>query len=233
LGKGKLGKFAEMQSFENVFQPGVEELNKHAFYLKGKWCKNYFGNNHPIMLELGCGKGEYTVKLAEQDPHINFIGMDIKGARIWTGARYAMDHNLNNVAFIRSRIEFINSFFDPDEINEIWLTFPDPQLKRKRNKKRLTGSIFLNMYKQFLIDGGTVHLKTDNRELFEYTGSLIMYNHFRLLQKTEDLYNSEISGPARDFRTYYENQFLEKGMKIYYLAFSLDHEKEIKEPSVE
>jgi tRNA (guanine-N7-)-methyltransferase len=222
-----------MKSFENVFQAGIQELFEHAFFLKGKWCKNYFGNNHPIVLELGCGKGEYTVKLAEQDPNINFIGMDIKGARIWTGARYAIDHNLKNVAFIRSRIEFIGSFFDRDEIHEIWLTFPDPQLKRKRNKKRLTGSLFLNMYREFLVDGGTVHLKTDNRELFEYTRSLLMHNHFRLHQETEDLYNSEISGPARDIRTYYENQFLEKGMKINYLVFSLNYGKEIKEPFVE
>jgi tRNA (guanine-N7-)-methyltransferase len=233
LGKGKLHKFAEIKSFENVFQPGIEELYKNTFYLKGNWSKNYFRNNHPIFLELGCGKGEYTVKLAEQEPNINFIGMDIKGARIWTGARYAIDHNLINVAFIRSRIEFINSFFETNEISEIWLTFPDPQLKRKRNKKRLTGSIFLNMYKQFLVDGGTIHLKTDNGELFEYTRILLMYNHLRLLHETEDLYNSEILGPARDIRTYYEKQFLEKGMKINYLAFSLDHEKEIKEPSVQ
>lgn len=226
-------KFAEMRSFVNVFQPEVEELYKHAFYLKGKWCNDYFRNKNPIVLELGCGKGEYTIKLAEQDPNTNFIGMDIKGARIWSGASYAIDHNLNNVAFIRSRIEMINSFFDPDEINEIWLTFPDPQLKRRRNKKRLTGSLFLQMYRQFLRADGTVHLKTDNRELFEYTRSLVTYNHFRLLQETEDLYNSEISGPARDFRTYYENQFLEKGMKIYYLKFCLGHEKEIEETSFE
>lgn len=219
-----------MKTFENVFQPGVEELSDQGFHLKGKWRKNYFRNDHPIVLELGCGKGEYTVHLAEQDTDRNFIGMDIKGARIWTGARYAIDHNLNNVAFIRSRIEFINSFFDADEINEIWLTFPDPQLKRRRNKKRLTGSLFLKMYRQFLADGATVHLKTDNEELFEYSRRLILHNHFRILNQTEDLYNSDISGPARNFRTYYENQFLEKGMKIYYLTFSLDYEKEIEEP---
>lgn len=226
-------KFTEMKSFINVFQPGIEELYKDDFFLKGKWCKDYFRNNHPIILELGCGKGEYTVRLAEKDPNINFIGMDIKGARIWTGARYAIDHRLNNVVFIRSRIEFVNSFFDRDEIHEIWLTFPDPQLKRKRNKKRLTGSLFLNMYRQFLADRGIVHLKTDNRELFEHTRNLLNYNQLRLLQETEDLYNSEITGPAKEIRTYYENQFLEKGMKINYLAFSLNHEKEIKETPFE
>lgn len=222
-----------MKTFENVFQPGIEELYQHGFILKGKWRENYFRNDHPVVLELGCGKGEYTVKLAEQNPKSNYIGIDIKGARIWTGARYAIDHNLNNVAFIRSRVEFINSFFDRDEINEIWLTFPDPQLKRRRNKKRLTGSVFLQMYIRFLTDGGTVHLKTDNEEMYEYTRSLIAYNHFKILQGTTDLYSSDIYGPARDIRTYYENQFLKKGMKIFYLAFSLKHEKEIKEPSVE
>jgi len=233
LGKGKLKKFAEMKSFENVFQPGIEEISKHAFILKGKWGKDYFRNNHPIILELGCGKGEYTVKMAEQYPENNFIGMDIKGARIWSGARYAVEHKLNNVAFIRSRIEFINSFFDRDEINEIWITFPDPQLKRRRNKKRLTGSIYLQMYRQLLVDQGTIHLKTDNKEIFEYTSNLIQYNHFRILQVTTDLYSSDISGPAWDIRTYYENQFLQKGMKIFYLAFSLNHEKEINEPTIE
>ena len=222
-----------MKSFENVFQSGIEGLYKHAFILKGKWGENYFRNDHPIVLELGCGKGEYTVKLAEQNPKSNFIGMDIKGARIWTGARYAVDHNLNNVAFIRSRIEFINAFFDRDEINEIWLTFPDPQLKRRRNKKRLTGSVFLQMYRKLLVDGGTVHLKTDNVEMFEYTRNLITYNHFKLLHVTTDLYSYDITGPARDIRTYYEKQLLQKEMNIFYLAFSLNHEKEIKETSVE
>jgi tRNA (guanine-N7-)-methyltransferase len=222
-----------MESFDNVFQPGIEEVSKNNFYLKGKWKRDYFGNDHPIILELGCGKGEYTTQLAERDPDLNFIGMDIKGARIWTGARYAMDHKLDNVAFVRSRIEFINAFFDRDEIREIWLTFPDPQLKRKRIKKRLTGSIFLEMYKQFLVNGGIIHLKTDNRELFEYTRKLLRDNHYGFLQETEDLYNSDITGPAKDIRTYYEQQFLQKGMKIFYLAFRLDHEKEIKEPAIE
>lgn len=233
MGKGKLRKFAEMGSFDNVFQPGIDELHKHAFDLKGKWNTDYFGNDHPVILELGCGKGEYTIKLAELYQQFNFIGMDIKGARIWTGARYAIEHNLKNVAFVRSRIEFINAFFEKDEITEIWITFPDPQLKRRRIKKRLTGSIFLKMYRNFLVDGGLIHLKTDNGELFDYTRNLLKYNNFGLIMETEDLYNSEISGPVTDIQTYYEQQFLEKGMKIYYLSFRLYHEKEIQEPTIE
>jgi tRNA (guanine-N7-)-methyltransferase len=233
LSKGKLHKFAEMKSFENVFQPGIFEIFQKPYYLKGKWCENCFGNTFPVILELGCGKGEYTVKMAERNPTMNFIGMDIKGARIYTGARYAIDHGLKNVAFVRARIEFINSIFDRDEISEIWITFPDPQLKKRRNKKRLTGSLFLKMYRQFLVKGGIIHLKTDQRELFEYTRKVILHNHFKLLEETEDLYSSDISGAARDIKTYYENQFLEQGMNIYYMAFGLNHEKEIKEPPEE
>ena len=230
MGKNKIKKFAELNSFGNVFQPGFDEILQESYCLKGKWRENYFRNNNPVILELGCGKGEYTVILAEQNPSKNFIGIDIKGARIWTGARYATDHNLNNVAFIRTRIEFINSFFDRNEINEIWLTFPDPQIKKRRNKKRLTAPYFLEMYRQFLADGGTIHLKTDNRELFEYTRKLINDNRFSLNCVTENLYGSGITGASKDIRTYYENQFLEKGMSIFYLSFSFNHEKKIEEP---
>ena len=222
-----------MKSFGNVFQPGFGEIFRDVYYLKGKWRKSYFRNDNPVILELGCGKGEYTVRLAEQYPSLNLIGMDIKGARIWTGARYAVDNNLKNVAFIRTRIEFVTSFFARNEINEIWLTFPDPQLKKRRNKKRLTGSLFLEMYRQFLIDDGVIHLKTDSKDLFEYTRKLVLHNKFRLIYATEDLYRSDITGAPRDIRTYYENQFLEKGMDIFYLSFSLNHDKEIEEPLLE
>lgn len=222
-----------MKSFDNVFQPGIGEIFRGAFYLRGKWREYYFRNDHPIILELGCGKGDYTIRLAEQYPSLNLIGIDIKGARIWTGARYAIEHNLKNVVFIRTRIEFITSFFSRNEINEIWITFPDPQLKKRRNKKRLTGSLFLQMYRKFLTDSGLIHLKTDNKELFEYTRKLVIHNRFRLLCETEDLYRSDVTGAARDIRTYYENQFLEKGMNIFYLSFSLNHNKEIEEPSIE
>lgn len=231
MGKNKKKKFAELESFENVFQPVLSDLLKGAYYLKGKWSRDHFRNDHKVILELGCGKGEYTVSMAEKYPSMNFIGMDIKGARLWTGARYAKEHHLRNVLFIRARIEFISSFFSENEISEIWLTFPDPQSKRRRNKKRLTGSLYLDMYRKFLQKEGVIHLKTDNKELFEYSRSLIVHNKFRIVQETDDLYNSDIPGVAREIKTFYENQFLEKGMKICYLAFSLNHGKKIEEPA--
>jgi tRNA (guanine-N7-)-methyltransferase len=229
LGKNKIRKFGELNSFENVFQPGLDEIFEGSFRLKGKWRDEYFGNKYPVILELGCGKGEYTVSLAERYPLKNFIGADIKGARIWTGARYAIDHNLRNVAFLRTRIEFITSFFGEEEIDEIWLTFPDPQLKRKRNKKRLTAPFFLDNYRQFLKKEGTIHLKTDNRELFEYTRDLAPGNGLRINKMTENLYFSEIEGAAREIKTYYEKQFLEKGLSIFYISFSFEHDRKIEE----
>jgi len=233
VGKAKLIKFAEMKTFKNVFQPGFEDIFENTFSLKGKWNKIYFKNKNPIILELGCGKGEYTTGLAERYPEMNFIGMDIKGARIWTGARYAIEKKLGNIAFVRSRIEFVHSLFGRDEIREIWLTFPDPQVKKRRNKKRLTGSRFLKLYQQFLIDQGIIHLKTDSTDLFEYTIKLIKHNHFNLINSTDDLYNSCITGPMIDIQTFYEKQFLDQGLKIYYLAFILNHGKEIEEPADE
>jgi tRNA (guanine-N7-)-methyltransferase len=231
LSKNKIRKFTELNSFENVFQPGLDEIFTGSFRLKGKWCDEYFGNYNPVILELGCGKGEYTVSLAERYPLENFIGVDIKGARLWKGARYATDHNLRNVAFIRTRIEFITSFFGKNEIDEIWLTFPDPQLKRKRNKKRLTAPSFLNNYRQFLKKEGIIHLKTDSRELFEYTRDLALKNGLRINSITENLYSSEIEGAAKEIKTYYEKQFLEKGMSIFYLSFRFDHDRKIEESS--
>jgi tRNA (guanine-N7-)-methyltransferase len=229
LGKNKIKKFGELNSFENVFQPGLDEILRGPFRLKGKWGDEYFGNDYPVILELGCGKGEYTVSLAERYPLENFIGVDIKGARIWTGARYAIDHNLRNVAFLRTRVEFITSFFGKNEIDEIWLTFPDPQLKRKRNKKRLTAPSFLHSYRQFLKKEGIIHLKTDNRELFEYTRDLAIRNGLRIKNITENLYGSEIEGAAREIKTYYEKQFLDKGMSIFYISFSFDNDRKIEE----
>ncbi len=229
MGKNKIRKFIELNSFKNVLQPRLDEIFRSPFRLKGKWCEAYFGNDYPVILELGCGKGEYTVSLAERYPLLNFIGVDIKGSRIWTGARYAIDHDLRNVAFIRTRIEFITSFFSNDEVDEIWLTFPDPQLKRKRNRKRLTAPLFLEMYRQFLKVGGIIHLKTDNRELFEYTRDLALKNSFRIHCITENLYSSEIEDAAKEIKTYYEKQFLDKGMNIYYISFSFDHGKKIEE----
>ena len=165
MGKGKLQKFAEMETFPNVFQYPFSVIEEKPFDMKGKWHQDYFNNNNPIVLELGCGKGEYTVELARLYPDMNFIGVDIKGARMWTGAKMALEDKLTNVAFLRTNIEIIDRFFDEDEVQEIWLTFSDPQMKNPR--KRLTSSYFMERYRRFLVDKGIVHLKTDS--FFLYT----------------------------------------------------------------
>jgi len=233
VGKAKLTKFSEIKTFNNVFQPGLEEVVNQKFYFKGKWNEKYFRNKNPIILELGCGKGEYTAGMAELNHGMNFIGVDIKGARIWTGAKYAHEHQLDNVAFIRTHIEFVHYLFDRNEIREIWLTFPDPQVRKRRNKKRLNGARFLRLYQQFLIDQGIIHLKTDNKDLYEYSKKLIRHNQLKIIYSTDDLYASDITGPVRDIQTFYEKQFLEQGLKIHYLAFKLDHAKEIEDPKNE
>ena len=233
MGKGKLNNFSEMKTFTNVFQPGFDEVYEKEYKLKGLWKEQYFNNSNPVILELGCGKGEYTIGLAKKHPQYNFIGVDIKGARIWTGAKTALEENIDNVAFVRSRIEFIESFFGKDEVDEIWITFPDPQLKKRRNKKRLTGSRFLTMYRNFLIKDGLVHLKTDNKVLFSYTWELVKINNFDLISGTNDLYGSDFTGPAREFQTFYEKQFLEEGLKIRYLQFRINHDDPIQEPETE
>lgn len=227
MGKGKLGKFAEMKTFQNVFQPPFEEVFRKDFRLKTLWHR-YFGNDNPIILELGCGKGEYTTGLAAAFPSKNFIGVDIKGSRMWTGARNALRDKLVNVAFIRTRIEFISSFFGKGEIKEIWLTFPDPQLKRRRQKKRLTSAGFLNIYRTFLVDNGLIHLKTDNPVLYEYTRSLILLNGLELVQSTDDLYLESGAGYLSNIKTHYEELYLRDNRKIHYLSFRL-HNKIIQE----
>jgi len=222
-----------MKTFTNVFEPGFEEVYQKDFRLKGLWNKMFFKNAHPIIIELGCGKGEYTIGLAKEYPHCNFIGMDIKGARIWTGAKMALGEKISNVGFVRSRIELIESFFGKDEVDEIWITFPDPQLKKSRNKKRLTGSRFLAMYRNFLKKDGLIHLKTDNEVMFLYTWDLIKLNNFELISGTNDLYGSDFTGLARDIQTFYEKQFLEEGLKIHYLQFRINHDDPIQEPETE
>ncbi len=219
-----------MKTFTNVFQPQFDDVYQKDFRLKGFWSGKYFKNANPIILELGCGKGEYTVGLARAYPQFNFIGVDIKGARIWTGAKMAVDENIKNVAFIRSRIEFVESFFGKDEIDEIWITFPDPQIKKRRNKKRLTGSRFLSTYRNFLKKDGLVHLKTDNEVMFSYTRELVKINNLELVSETNDLYRSDVYGPARDIQTFYEKQFLEEGLNIHYLQFRINHDEPIREP---
>ncbi len=226
--KKKLRRFAEMETFANVIQPRFDEVFHKDFYLKGSWNRQCFRNENPVVLELGCGKGEYTTGLAQRFPEKNFIGVDIKGSRIWRGARTALAEHLGNVMFLRTRIEVIGSFFTKEEVNEIWLTFPDPQLKKKR--KRLTSSRFLNSYRGFLKHNGIIHLKTDNQVLYRYTLDLIDMNNLKLRFHSDDLYHSGIIDDILDIKTFYEQQFLDQGMRINYLCFELPHDKIIEEP---
>lgn len=235
MGKGKLEKFAEMETFKNVFQYPFSVLENVPFDMKGHWCDDYFKNNHPIVLELGCGKGEYTVGLARLFPNVNFIGVDIKGARMWTGAKQALAEGLDNVAFLRTNIEMIDRFFAQDEVREIWLTFSDPQMKNAR--KRLSSTFFMNRYRRFLVDGGVVHLKTDSNFLFTYTSLMVEKNQLPLLQKTVDLYHTaEVDEATRrilSIQTYYESMWMERGLNIKYIKFRLPHEGQLEEPDVE
>ena len=229
MGKNKLSRFRELEQLERVFQPPFEEIFKKDFYLKGKWKNEVFQNDHSLVLELGCGKGEYTTGLARLNPDKNYMGIDIKGARIWKGAKIANESALTNVAFLRTRIEFIQSFFASGEVDEIWITFPDPQVKRRRNKKRLTSARFLNAYRGLLKNNGTIHLKTDNSVLYHYTNDLLIYNGLEIIRHTEDLYRSDMKEDFLSIRTYYESQYLEEGKNINYLSFRLPTENEIKE----
>ena len=235
MGKGKLAKFAELDTFKNVMQCPFSAMTDEEYPLRGRWHEDYFHNQNPITLELGCGKGEYTVALARLFPDRNFIGVDIKGARLWTGARDALAEGLTNVAFLRTQIEIIDRFFAPDEVAEIWLTFSDPQMKNAR--KRLTGTLFLERYRRFLIDGGLIHVKTDSQFLFTYTTELLKHNHLTADFQTADLYHSEgIDEATRQIlgiHTYYENMWLERNLPIRYLRFRLPHEGSLEEPDVE
>jgi len=225
--KRKLERFEEMKGFRNVLQPAFDEVYRKDFRLKGRWNSDFFKNNNPIILELGCGKGEYTVELAKRFKDINYIGIDIKGARIWKGAKEALAETINNAAFLRTRIELIESFFDTNEIDEIWITFPDPQLKNK--KKRLTSSRFLNSYQKFLKQNGFIHLKTDNEILYNYTMKILNHNKLEIDHFTQNLYDSFNENNILSVKTYYENKFLEQGLRIYYLRFRLNNKSSIEE----
>lgn len=225
--KRKLERFEEMKEFSNVLQPAFDEVFNKDFRLKGRWNRDFFGNNNPIILELGCGKGEYTIELAKKFKDANFIGVDIKGARIWKGAKTALNETINNAAFLRTRIELINSFFDINEINEIWITFPDPQLKNK--KKRLTCGRFLKSYQKFMKQNGFIHLKTDNEFLYNYTMNIIKHNKLEIDYFTENLYSSHNENEILSVKTYYESKFMKQGLKIYYLRFKLNNETIIEE----
>jgi len=235
MGKGKLAKFADLETYENVFQYPYSIIENVPFEMKGKWHDDYFNNSHPIVLELGCGKGEYTVELAKLYPDINFIGVDIKGARMWTGATLALHEKLKNVAFIRTNIEVIDRFFSEDEVKEIWLTFSDPQMKNPR--KRLTSSYFLNRYRRFLIDGGIIHLKTDSNFLFTYTSLMAKKNQLPVILHTEDLYHDEqideITKKNLSIQTYYESMWIARGLSIKYMKWQLPRTGDLEEPDVE
>jgi tRNA (guanine-N7-)-methyltransferase len=229
LGKNKLSRFRELEKLDRVFQPSFEEVYHNDFHLKGQWKQEVFGNSNPLILELGCGKGDYTVGLARKHPECNFMGLDIKGARIWKGAHSANDETLQNVAFLRTRIDFIQSFFVKDEVDEIWITFPDPQEKKRRQKKRLTGALFLNRYRHILKNNGVIHLKTDNNPLYNHTRDLIKYNGLEIEASTEDLYGEKWDHDALAIQTYYESRFLSEGALINYIRFRLPSAHTIKE----
>ncbi|MFH0865607.1 MAG: tRNA (guanosine(46)-N7)-methyltransferase TrmB [Bacteroidota bacterium] len=220
--KRKLQKFAELGTFENVFQPKNVDFIYNGFFLKGKWASEYFINSNPVILELGCGKGEYTTGLAEKYPGKNFIGIDIKGERLWKGSKTALDKKINNVAFIRTQIEHINYFFNKDEVSEIWITFPDPQPNKPKTKKRLISPKFLDRYMKILVPGGIIHLKTDNVPLFDYSLDVIKNAGHNLLYKTHDLYGNELIDDVLSIKTFYEKMFLEEGLPICYLKFQFN-----------
>ena len=229
--KNKLAKFAEMEVLPNVFQPQHTEIFRTDYTLKGKWNQTVFHNHHPIILEIGCGKGEYTVELGKLYPDKNFIGLDIKGARMWKGAKEAHQAGMTNVAFLRMYAEMLESAFAPGEISEIWITFPDPQMTKAR--KRLTGSRFLTLYQKILAPEALIHLKTDSPFLYTYTSELIRQNQLPELVNTEDLYGCGLEDKILGIKTFYEKQWLSRGKKIKYIRFSLDTAASLVEPDAE
>lgn len=220
MGKNKLARFAENETFANLFQLTYEQITKEGFALKGKWNKEFFKNDNPIVLELGCGKGEYTIGLAKKYPNKNFIGIDIKGARLWRGCKTSNEDKMTNVAFVRTHIQMIESYFAENEVSEIWITFPDPQLKKPN--KRLTCERFLKLYKNILKQDGIVHLKTDSQELYEYTKDEVLIPSKReILYNTNNLYNSDFKEDVIEIQSFYEAMYLKIGKPITYLKFRL------------
>ncbi len=218
----KLQKFADIERFENCFSFFYEQ-REQGFLTKGKWKEQVFKNEDPLVLELGCGKGEYTVGLGEANKNKNYIGVDVKGNRIWTGAKYALDHKLTNIAFLRTRIDFIDNCFAEGEVDEIWITFPDPQPQKPRARKRLTNERFLTRYKKIIKPNGIVHLKTDSTSLYEYTLEVIARDKHELIWHTNDLYKNcpDDRKELISIKTYYERLFTAKGEDIKYICFRL------------
>lgn len=220
--KNKLKRFRENETFSNVYQPNREEVLSNTFSLKGKWNKEVFKNDNPIVLELGCGKGEYSVELARRYPNTNFIGVDIKGSRFWRGAKTAVEENLPNVAFLRTQIELIENCFGTHEVDEIWITFPDPQIKYKRTKHRLTNEEFLARYKNILKQEGIVNLKTDSEFMHGYTLGLLHGAGHKVLYANHNVYRNEGAPEVvTAIQTFYESQYLEQNKPITYIKFQL------------
>ena len=231
MGKGKLAKFADMASYPHVFEYPHSVAEQAPFEMCGKWREQFFKNDNPIVLELGCGRGEYTVGLGRMYPNKNFIGVDIKGARMWTGATEAIREGLSNVGFLRTNIEIIDRLFAQGEVSEIWLTFPDPQMKKQT--KRLTSSLFLSRYASILSADAVVHLKTDSNFMFTYTKYITEVNNLPLVECIDDVYAQECVGDILSIRTYYESQWLERGLTIKYISFRLAGKEAFIEPEVE
>lgn len=230
MGKDKFKRFQENLTFTNLIQPEFDEIFHKDHSLKGKWGVDFFKNSNPIILELGCGRCEYTLGLARKFPDKNFIGIDIKGARVWRGAKSATEGNMNNVGFLRTRIEFISSFFAEAEVSEIWITFPDPQLKKTRIKKRLTSPEFLTLYAGFLEPNGAINLKTDSQHLHEYTKATIALNELPVAECCNDIYGTNYADDVLSIKTRYEELFLAEGLSITYLKFNLDGKTEFETP---
>lgn len=231
MGKNKLQKFEDMAGYPHVFQYPFGALQQQGFEMKGRWNELFFKNDHPIVLELGCGKGEYTVGLGKLFPEKNFIGVDIKGARMWSGAKESLEDGMTNVAFLRTSIELIAHFFAPGEVSEIWLTFPDPQMKKVN--KRLTSTRFMRLYRQILSGEGIIHLKTDSNFMYTYTCEMIRANNYPILFSTDDLYHSDLADNILSIRTYYEQQWLDRGLNIKYIRFVCQERDVLTEPDVE
>lgn len=237
MGKNKLKKFSEMEQIPFVLQYPFARLESEGFGLRGHWARDFFGNDNPVTLELGCGKGEYTVGLARRNPDRNYIGIDIKGARMWSGARQALAEGLGNVAFLRTNIELLDRFFEPGEVDEIWITFPDPQMSKTR--KRLTSTRFLELYRRVATPGAHIRLKTDSPFLYTYTCDMAAASHLPVEAATDNLYDRTKSGTGalpealRQIRTHYEQQWLDRGLTIKYISFVLPSHTLLREPDTE